>query len=128
MNFLLIIFQGLVMCITYRITSGNYDFLRDLIVYSDEAHLNELYNEITSNPKFLCSFVLYESLRNHKNIKIQDLINKDIDTDYNKFPKIFCEIDHLTHLTLMSLDLCKLPNRFENFKYLKILNLSNNKF
>ncbi|EPR78406.1 Leucine rich repeat protein, partial [Spraguea lophii 42_110] len=128
MNFLLIIFQRLVMCITYKITPGDYVFIRDLIVCSDEAYLNELYNEITRNSDFLCSFTLYESIKNNKKIKLLELNNKNIETGYNIFPKVFCEIADLRHLTIIGLNLCKLPNRFENLKDLKILNLSNNKF
>ncbi|EPR78190.1 Leucine rich repeat protein, partial [Spraguea lophii 42_110] len=128
MNFLLFVFLILITCTNYKITSNDYDSLRDLIIYSDDVYLNEVYNEISNNSTFLCSFTLYKFLENYKKIKVTNLINEGIETGYNKLPKIFCEISNLKHLALMNLNLYKLPSRFENLKDLKILNLVKNEF
>ncbi|EPR77704.1 Leucine rich repeat protein, partial [Spraguea lophii 42_110] len=127
MNFFLIFSSVLVNCIGYEITYTDYDSIKELIHKPDEVGL---YNEITNNPDFSCSFSfeVNEGDEDTKEIKIIKLNNVDPETGENMFPAIFCEINYIKRLILNDLTLSRLPNQFEKFKELSFLNLNNNEF
>ncbi|EPR78449.1 hypothetical protein SLOPH_1151, partial [Spraguea lophii 42_110] len=111
MNFLLVFLPILINCNRYKITHSDYDRIKELI---PKPHEVGLYNEITNNSDFLCSFEVNKEYDNSKEIKIIKLNNYDSGTSNNILPAIFCEISDIKCLTLIRLKLSKLPNQFKN--------------